>query len=114
MEGLEELLVQPMLEYYKSSAVSAVSKEWNNLRHMILREAVQRLVPQLQQEANSRLQSQAREVVVEEFMDRLWGYASNPPVQVSQRPAPDLFRHAPSLWRALQAVKIRTADAPRR
>lgn len=78
-----------MLAFYESSAVSAVAKEWNNQRHMILREAVQRLVPQLQQEANTRLLAEARAVVLDDYADRLWQYAAVAPVQVesSQIPA---------------------------
>ena len=86
MEDLEEVFVKPMLEYYNSSAVSAVSKEWNNLRSMIIRDAVQRLVPQLQQEMYLRLLSQARSVVAESYSQEFWRYASTPPVQVLTTP----------------------------
>ena len=79
---MERLFVQPMLEYYESSALAAVSREWNELRRKILRDAVQRLVPQLQHEASSRLLNDARDAVVEQYADRLWTYASQPPVQV--------------------------------
>ena len=86
VDNMEQLFVQPMLEYYESSAVSAVSREWNELRQKILRDAVQRLVPQLQQEASSRLLTDARDAVVEQYAERLWKYASQPPVQVVCHP----------------------------
>lgn len=71
-----------MLEFYQSSGVSNLSKEWNNLRQGILREAVKKLVPQLQEETGSRLLSDAKEIVAETFGDQLWKYSSAPPVQV--------------------------------
>ena len=80
--NLEDLFVQPMLEFYQSSRVSPVAKEWNSLRQAILREAVQKLVPQLQEETSSRLLTEAREAVVEAYEDELWKYSSLPPVQV--------------------------------
>ena len=79
---MEKVFVEPMLEYYNSSAVSAVSKEWNNLRSMIIRDAVQRLVPQLQEEMALKLLSESRSVVVESYSQELWKYVSTPPVQV--------------------------------
>lgn len=90
VEDLENRFVQPMLEYYKSSAVSAVSKEWNNERSMIIRGAVQRLVPQIQQETGLKLLNEAKNVVTEAYSTELWRYVSTPPVQV-QMDSPIVF-----------------------
>lgn len=86
--NLEDLFVQPMLEFYQSSGVSALSKEWNAVRQAILREAVKKLVPQLQEETGNRLLAEAKEAVVEKYGDELWKYASLPPVQVMMRLPP--------------------------
>lgn len=86
VDDLETLFVQPMLEFYQSSGVSATSKQWNALRQGILRKAIQKLVPQLQEETANRLLSDAKEVVVEAYGDQLWNYASLPPVQVTALP----------------------------
>lgn len=80
--NLEGLFVQPMLEFYQSSGVSPVAREWNALRQAILREAVKKLVPQLQEETSNRLLNEAREAVVEAYSDQLWKFSSLPPVQV--------------------------------
>lgn len=72
-----------MLEFYQSSGVSPVSKAWNGIRQQILREAIKKLVPQLEAEISSRLLSEAREHVLETYSEELWKYSSLPPVQVS-------------------------------
>ena len=82
VEDLEALFVRPLLEFYQSSGISAVSNKWNYLRQGILREAVKKLVPQLQEETGGRLLSDAKEIVVEAYGDQLWKYSSLPPVQV--------------------------------
>ena len=79
---METLFVRPLLEFYQSSGVSAVSNKWNELRQGILRAAVKKLVPQLQEETGNRLLSDAKEIVVEAYGDQLWKYSSFPPVQV--------------------------------
>lgn len=80
---MEKLFVEPMLEYYESTAMAATTPKWNLERQAIIREAVQKLVPQLQEEAGSSLLADAREVVAEEYSDALWKYSSLPPVQAS-------------------------------
>ena len=82
MDNLEDLFVQPMLDFYQSSGVSPVVKEWNSIRQAMVREVVKKLVPQLQEETSNRLLSEAREVVVESYGEELWKHASLPPVQV--------------------------------
>lgn len=83
VEELEVRFVKPMLELYLSSDAAATTRDWNLERQAIIREAVQKLVPQLQEEVSGRLLGDAREVVVEQFSDALWRYASLPPVQAS-------------------------------
>ena len=94
VDDLETLFVQPMLEFYQSSGVSATSKQWNALRQGILRKAIQKLVPQLQEETANRLLSDAKEVVVEAYGDQLWNYTSLPPVQVTTLPLKQCHFHA--------------------
>lgn len=88
VDDMESLFMVPMLEYYESTDAAATTKEWNLERQAIIREAVQKLVPQLQEEISGRLLGDARETVVEQFFDALWSYASLPPVQATLPPRP--------------------------
>ena len=62
------------------------AREWDKARREVLSEAVHdMLLPQMEREARSRMAAAARQVALEQAADKLWGYASQGPLQVGWR-----------------------------
>lgn len=56
--------------------------EWDKVRREVLAKALRELVKVMEQETRVRMGAEARAAVLESVADRLWGYASQAPLQV--------------------------------
>ncbi|KAL4447813.1 hypothetical protein ABPG75_005032 [Micractinium tetrahymenae] len=82
-EKKREELLESLNEPYLSGGLSEAAQAWDEVRKSVLRDAVvNMLLPAMQREARATLASDARAAALEAAADRLWGYASQAPLQV--------------------------------
>ncbi|EFN54675.1 hypothetical protein CHLNCDRAFT_58171 [Chlorella variabilis] len=72
-----------LVDSFVSGGLGEAASAWDGVRRQVLGEAVRDfLLPLMEREARARLAGMARSAALDEAGDKLWGYASQAPLQV--------------------------------